>query len=114
MESSEFKLLLGEIARAHAFTTAKGCWYRETPAALLVLDLQRSNFGNYFDLNLKLFLGQRLPISTAELKQLKSLGGDIFRRQPVEYRETFDLDAEIMPPSVAAFWTECSQIWSTD
>jgi hypothetical protein len=96
MEASEFKVLLGDVAKAHGFTAAHGGWYRETPAALFVLNLQKSNFGNYFELNLKLFLGHELPSSSAEFKKLvKSLSGDIFRRQPEEYREAFDLDAVV-------------------
>jgi hypothetical protein len=96
MEAKEFKALLGDVAKAHGFVAAHGGWYRETPAALFVLDLQKSNFGNYFELNLKLFLGRGLPSNSAELKKLvKSLSGDVFRRQPEEYREAFDLDAAI-------------------
>lgn len=64
------------------------------PAALLVLELQKSNFGNYFELNLKLFLGCAAPNDPAEFKKLvKNLSGDIFRRQPEECRSAFDLDA---------------------
>jgi hypothetical protein len=60
------------------------------------INLQKSNFGNYFELNLKLFLGKGLPGTAAESKKLvKSLSGDIFRRQPEEYREVFDLDAAV-------------------
>jgi len=94
MEASEFKVLFGDVAKAHGFIAAHGGWYRETPTALFVLNLQKSNFGNYFELNLKLFLGHGLPGSATEFKKLvKSLSGDIFRRQPEEYREAFDLDA---------------------
>ncbi len=96
MKAGEFKVLLGDVAKAHGFTSAHGGWYREAPAALLVLNLQKSNFGNYFELNLKLFLGAGLPSSSAELKKLvKNLSGDIFRRQPEEYRNAFDLDAAL-------------------
>lgn len=96
MEASEFKAVLGDVAKAHGFAAAHGGWYRETPAALFVLNLQKSNFGNYFELNLKLFLGQGAPSTAADFKKLvKRLSGDIFRRQPEEYREVFDLDAAI-------------------
>jgi hypothetical protein len=96
MEASEFKVLFGDVARAHGFTAAHGGWYRKTPTALFVLNLQKSNFGNYYELNLKLFLGEGLPTSaTVSKKLVKSLSGDIFRRQPKECREVFDLDATI-------------------
>lgn len=96
MEAKEFKAFLGDMAKAHGFMAAHGGWYRETASALFVLHLQKSNFGNYFELNLKLFLGRGLPSDSAEWKQLvKRDSGDIFRRQPVECREAFDLDAAI-------------------
>lgn len=96
MKATEFKSLLADVAKEHGFTAAHGGWYRETPSALFVLHLQKSNFGNYFELNLKLFLGQGLSSNAAEFNRLvKSLSGDIFRRQPEEYREVFDLDTVI-------------------
>lgn len=96
MEAKEFKALFGEVAQSHGFNSAASGWYREAPAALLVLDLQKSNFGNYFELNLKLFLGRAAPSDPAEFKKLvKSLSGDIFRRQPEECRSAFELDAPV-------------------
>ncbi len=96
MDAGEFKALLGDVAKAHGFTAAHGGWYRETAAALFVLSLQKSNFGNYFELNIKLFLGHRLPSNASEFKKLvKSLSGDIFLRQPEDYREVFDMDGVI-------------------
>lgn len=96
METREFKILFGSVAKEHGFTPAYGGWYLETPTGLFVLNLQKSNFGNYFELNLKLFLGLQLSSNGVELKKtVKSFSGDIFRRQPEEFREIFDLDAEI-------------------
>lgn len=96
MEASQFKTLLGSVAKAHGFTAAGGGWYRQTPAAFFILNLQKSNFGNYFELNLKLFLGIELPGNPTDLKKLvKSQSGDAFRRQPEEYRSAFDLDSAL-------------------
>lgn len=93
MEASEFKNIFGDVAEAHGFTSSHGGWYRETQTALFVLGLQKSSFGNYFELNIKLFLGRSFPGKAAEFKKLvSSLSGDIFRRQPEECREVFDLD----------------------
>ena len=96
MESKEFKALFGDIAKTHGFKPAHGGWYKELPIALLVLSLQKSNFGNYFELNIKLFFSQAQLDDQAVLKkQIKSLPGDIFRRQPAEDLNAFDLDSEI-------------------
>ena len=93
MESRAFKALIGEIAGAHGFKSAHGAWYQELPIALFTLNLQKSNFGNYFDLNLKLFLRRTIPRGPGEMKRLlKGLTGDIFRSQPPECRRAFDLD----------------------
>jgi hypothetical protein len=96
MEAKELKSLLGTIARAHGFSAAHGGWYRTTPVALIVIEPQKSNFGNYFELNFKWFLGRGLPGDTRELKKLiKSAGGDVFRRQPEEYRTAYDLGLDL-------------------
>lgn len=110
MEAKEFKALLGDVAKAHGFNVAPGGWYRELPAALFVLDLQKSNFGNYFELNIKLFLGRTAPSDPAEFKKLvKNMSGDIFRRQPEECRIAFDLDA---PVEAASRRTMIDQMFS--
>jgi hypothetical protein len=95
MVAKEFRALFGEVARAHGFIEVQGGWYRELPAALFGLQLQKSNFGAYFELNLKLFLGRALPKEAAALKTLTKMSGDIFRRQPTECRGAFDLDNDI-------------------
>jgi hypothetical protein len=96
MDTKEFKRLFDDIAKSYGFEAAHGGWYRELPAALFVLNLQKSNFGNYFEANLKLFLGETASVGNAELKKrVKSMNGDIFRRQPEEYRGAFDLDSRI-------------------
>jgi hypothetical protein len=96
MEARDFKALFGEVAKAHGFTAAHGGWCRDACAALVVLNLQKSNFGNHFDLNIKLFLGRRLQGAAADLKSLvKNEGGDVFRRQPTECNRILNLDAPI-------------------
>jgi hypothetical protein len=96
VKPKEFKLLFADVANAHGFTAAHGGWYREMPVGLLVLNFQKSSFGSYFELNLKLLLGRGAPVDTAESKKLTmSLVGDIFRRQPEEFREAFDLDSDL-------------------
>jgi uncharacterized protein DUF4304 len=96
MDTKEFKTLFTEVAKAHGFHAAHGGWYRELPAALFVLGLQKSNFGNYYELNLKLFLSRSAPSDPATFKKLiKNQNGDIFRRQPEEFRTTFDLDGPL-------------------
>ncbi len=96
MEAKKFKTMFGGIAAHHGFYTGGGGWHRELLMGLFVLDLQKSNFGQYFELNLKLFLQKKAPREAASLKKLtKSMSGDIFRRQPEQYRAAFDLESGI-------------------
>jgi len=99
MEAREFKSLFAEVAKAHDFLAASGGWYRELPVALFVLELQKSNFGNYYELNLKLFLDRTVPKDPKVFRRLiKSQSGDVFRRQPEEFRAVFDLDSTLDTP----------------
>jgi hypothetical protein len=57
MESNDFKSLFGSVAKDHGFREVHGGWCVELISALVALNLQRSNYGNYFELNIKVFLG---------------------------------------------------------
>jgi len=48
MENKEFKKLFDIIARNHGFESAFGGWFKESNECIVVLDLQKSNFGNYY------------------------------------------------------------------
>jgi len=96
METKEFKTMFGEVAASRGFVAGGGGWYRVLLMGLFVLALQKSNLGEYFELNLKLFLNQTVPKDAASLKKMtKSMSGDIFRRQPEQYRPAFDLESGI-------------------
>ena len=94
MKPPEFKRLFADVAKAHGFSAAQGGWYRELSVGLFILNLQKSNFGAYFELNLKLFLGRHAPSNSADFKRfVRTLAGDIFRRHPEEFRSAFDLSS---------------------
>ncbi|WP_353151445.1 DUF4304 domain-containing protein [Chryseobacterium sp.] len=56
MESKKFKTVFGEIAKENGFLKTNGGWYKETSECLSILELQKSKFGNYFQLNIKIFI----------------------------------------------------------
>lgn len=96
MVTAEFRTMFGEVAKAHGFTGAHGGWYRDTGAALLILSLQKSNFGNYLYLNIKIFLGERATGAPEQLRQrIKNLNGDVFRRQSNEQSELLNLENDL-------------------
>lgn len=93
MDVKEFKKLFSEVAVANGFTAAHGGWFRQSTECVVVLDLQKSNFGNYFYLNIKIFVqglfGHRY---TPTKEMVKKLTGDVFLRPPDPYRLCLDLD----------------------
>lgn len=56
MESKEFKVIFGEIAKANDFKKAFGGWYKENSECIAVLELQKSNFSDSYYLNIKIFI----------------------------------------------------------
>jgi hypothetical protein len=94
MESKEFKKLFDTIARHHGFELHFGGWFKESNECIVVLDLQKSGYGNYFELNIKTYIqgvfGNHYRINKDLVKKDT---GDIFTRQPKEYNEVLDLDS---------------------
>lgn len=99
MEYRDFKILLGTVAKAHGFSSYGGGWITKNNFVLFALHLQKSDFGRYSDLNMKLYIHPSAEISGEEMtKYVKNGSGDIFRRQPNEYRDVFDLDSNLDTP----------------
>ena len=93
MNSKEFIKLFDELAKKTAFEKAFGGWFKETNECIAVLDLQKSNFGNYYELNIKIYIQGMFGNSYTKNKDLvKKDIGDVFTRQPNEYKDVFDFD----------------------
>jgi hypothetical protein len=96
MNSKDFKRKFGEIAKSKGFDYAFGGWFKEGVESIIILDLQKSNFGNYYELNIKIYLqgifGKKYSMSK---NLVKSDTGDIFRRQPFEFSPALDFDKSI-------------------
>ncbi len=95
MEGRELKKEFNNIASSYNFSRKFGGWFKESEETITVLDLQKSKYGNYYDLNIKVYIqdifGKTYKIDKALVKDT----GDIFRRQPSEYKEVFDLETPI-------------------
>ncbi|SEH29933.1 DUF4304 domain-containing protein [Chryseobacterium culicis] len=93
MNSKEFKSIFGSVAKENDFLQAFGGWYKESPECISVLELQKSNFGDYYILNIKIFIQgsfDRIYSPTKDL--IKSPMGDINENETDKYREIFDFD----------------------
>lgn len=93
MNSKEFKNLFGKIAQINGFERAFGGIFRESEECIVVLDLQKSNYGNYYQLMIKIYVqgmfGNKYSISKDLVKRG---GGDIFRGESPQFKDLFNLD----------------------
>jgi hypothetical protein len=94
MTSKEFKgVFFNQIARAHGFEKAYSGWFKESDECIAVLDLQKSNYSDYYYLNIKLFVQGMFGNEYRKSKDLvKRDIGNIFERQPGEYHDVFDFE----------------------
>lgn len=92
MDSKEFKNIFSDLAKRNGFVKAFGGWFLESPECIIILDLQMSNFGKYYDLNIKIFVqGIFGSVYTKSKDLFKKSIGNIFRRHPPEFRDVLDL-----------------------
>lgn len=97
MNSKEFKKMFGKIAKQYGFKAAFDGWFRESSECIVVLDLQKSNYGNFFYLNIKANIQGVFGKTHIISKYLiKNDIGDVSTRQPKEYDDIFDLDLQMM------------------
>lgn len=93
MDSKEFKNIFDDAAKRNGFEKAFGGWFKESTECIVVLDLQKSNFGDYYELNIKIFVQGMFGNRYSKSKDLvKKHTGDIFTRQPNEYKDVLDFD----------------------
>lgn len=96
MENNNFKKLLNEIAVKSGFESAFGGWFKESNECIVVLGLQKSNFGNYYDINVKTYIQGVFKNQYVKSKDLvKKDVGNIFTCQPSLYNVVFDLESSI-------------------
>jgi hypothetical protein len=96
MKSRDFKELFGKIAIANGFKKAFGGWYKESTECLAVIALQKSNYGNYYQLNIKILIhGVFQDSYTPDRAMMITTGGHIGSSEPKEFRHIFDLDEQI-------------------
>ena len=93
MESKEFKPLFDKIARNNNFEKAFGGWFKESKECIAVLDLQKSNYGNYYQLLIKIYVQGFFDRTYFKNKDLvKKDTGHIFSSETKEYKEVFNFE----------------------
>jgi hypothetical protein len=93
MDCKEFKTVFGEVANANDYKKAFGGWYKESSECIAILELQKSNFGDYYQLLIKIFIQGAFERSYMPSKDLiRSSMGHITTNETPEYKEVFDFD----------------------
>lgn len=93
MDRKEFKKLFGEVAKVNGFESAFGSWYKESAESFIILELQKSKFGNYFQFLIKIFIQGAFERRYSANKELmKSSIGHITLNEPTSYQRIFDFD----------------------
>jgi Domain of unknown function (DUF4304) len=93
MESDDFKKIFNDMAKENGFEKAYEGWFKEFPEVIQVLDLQKSNYGKFYYLNIKFFVQGVFGNKYTKSKKLVKIdGGNIFLRQPDQYSSSLDLD----------------------
>ncbi len=96
MDSMEFKIFFDTTAKSKGFEKAYGGWFKESSECIVILYLQKSNFGDYYELNIKVFIQGMFGKKYTKNKDLvKKEIGNIFTRQPNQFRDVFDFDIAI-------------------
>ncbi len=93
INGKEFKKIFGELAKCNMFENAFGGWFKSSDESIIVLDLQKSKLGDYYDINIKIYIQGMFGNTYSKSKDLiKKDIGNIFRRQPSEYKSIFDFN----------------------
>jgi hypothetical protein len=93
MNSKEFKSVFDTVAKASGFAKAFGGWFKESSECIAVLELQKSNFGDYYMLNIKIFIQGAFGYTYFPNKDLiKSPMGDVTANETQEYKDVLDFD----------------------
>ena len=96
MNNNKFKSIFNKIAiKNNSFIYKYGGWFFESKNGIVLLDLQKSNYSNSYFLNIKIYInGVFDNLYDIEKKLIKDTG-NIFRREPLEFKSVFDLDSNL-------------------
>ncbi len=89
----EFKKIFGEIAKANGFESDFGGWFKNSTECIIALNIQKSNYGNYYNINIKIYVQGIFGNVYVKNKELvKKDIGDIFRREPPNYSDAINFE----------------------
>lgn len=96
MNTRELKKLFGDAAKSNGFESAFGGWFKIGEECIAVLDLQKSNFGDRYQLMVKIYVQGVFGVKHSKSKDLiKKEVGDVFRGEPRHFEDVFDFEEMI-------------------
>ncbi len=96
MDKSIFKKLFGKEACNNGFEFSFGGWFKESNECVIAIDLQKSNYGKYYYVNIKVFIQGTFGKTYVKSKALvKNEIGNIFTRTPPEYDDVLDIESTL-------------------
>jgi len=96
MNIKEFKLLLDNSSELYGFEKYFGGWIKASTECIAVLELQKSKFGNFYYLNIKIYIKGLFKRNYMPSKELiKNPMGDLTSRETQLRNSTFNLDDPI-------------------
>lgn len=95
MDKTEFIKLFCAIGLLRGFMKDFGCLLKESNQCIVILELQKSKYGNYYELNIKIFINGVCNKKHKKNKELKKDIGDVFSRPPSIYADALNLNTPI-------------------
>ncbi len=115
MDNKTLKLEFDRLARNAGFTKAFSGWYKESPECLAILELQKSNYANYYYLRIKVYIQGAFGNTYAPTKELMkdsigSVGGGagaygkyLDLTEPMEDKERIEGLAQLFKNKIIPF-----------
>ena len=95
MDNKVFKLLFSEIAKKHGFTSAYNGWFKRSNQCIVALELQKSNYSNYYQLNIKIFVHGMFNKQYKKSKGLLNEIGNVRSKAPGNFTIFLNLEAPL-------------------
>jgi hypothetical protein len=93
METKDFRKYFKSLAKKNGFESAFNGWLKESPECIFVIELMRSNFGNYYLLNIKIFVNGVFGKNHIVNKDMvKKEIGNIDRGEPKRFENALNLE----------------------
>ncbi len=101
MDKREFKSIFSDTAKSNGFLYAHQGWFKESEECIITLMLQKSQYRNYYQLNINCYIKGIFGIDDSiNARLFKNATGHFSSNETREYKKYFDLDSLISENSL--------------